>query len=344
MTRTAIEKMLMPNTYLKYLGKVFSDHVRLAAGTPLLPEEIDAYAEPIAVAHVLTCLKNAHAMAATRDWHLPWAKGMAEHFHGPVTMALVNAPTLGAGCDALVRYMPRRVPYHHWAGAIVDDYYYCELIELMDFGPVRPLVIEIPILVMHEYVRTIRGGAIDGAHVELRYPPTSYHASYPRYFDCPVAFGARRNALVLPAAWLAIRNAGYDESAWQMALRRCEQTSSRSREQLTLSRVRSEILNAIEIAPRPLAPPTLHALAGTLHVSARTLIRRLREAGTSYQAIIDEIQMERAKELLANRDYRIYDVAHELGFDDPASFGRSFKRWCGMTPGAYRAALVDDLH
>ena len=49
--------------------------------------------------------------------------------------------------------------------------------------------------------------------------------------------------------------------------------------------------------------------------------------------------MVRAKELLANEDYRIYDVAHELGFQDPASFGRSFKRWFGMTPGAYRSAL-----
>ena len=35
----------------------------------------------------------------------------------------------------------------------------------------------------------------------------------------------------------------------------------------------------------------------------------------------------------------LYDIAHELGFQDPTSFGRSFKRWFGMTPGAYRSAL-----
>jgi hypothetical protein len=145
MSRTAIEQLLMPNTYLNYLAKAFDDHMRLCAGTP------------VPVAHMLTCVKNALALAPSPDWHLPYAKSMAEHFHGPVTLALVNAPTLGDGLDALVRYMPKRVPYHHWSGNVQGGAYYCELVELMDFGPVRAVVIEVPILVMHEYVHTLRG-------------------------------------------------------------------------------------------------------------------------------------------------------------------------------------------
>ena len=338
MSRAAIENLRMPNAYLNYLAKAFSDHGRLTAGTPLRPDEIEAYAYPVPVAQVLTCVENALAMAASPDWHLSWAKSMAAHFHGPVTMALVTAPTLGDGFDALVRYMPKRVPYHHWQGTISDGRYYCELIELIEFGPVRAVVIEVPILVMHEYVHTIRGGLLAGAHVELRYPPTAYVDRYPNYFDCPLSFNAPRNAFVVPAAWLAEKNAGYDESEWRMALRRCRQTSSVSREQDALARVRREIFNWIETRAASSGPPTLTWVAQILHLSTRTLIRRLREAGTTYQAIVDEIQMARAKELLANRSYRIGDIASELGFHDPASFGRSFKRWFGMTPGAYRAA------
>ena len=339
MTRTAIEQLLMPNTYVNYMARVFDDHVRLTAGTPLLPDEIADYPNPISVAHVLTCVKNALAIAATPDWHLPWAKSMAEHFHGPVTMALVHAPTLGDGLEALVRYMPKRVPYHHWQGVIEQGQYHCELVELIEFGPVRAIVIEIPILIMHEYVDTICGGVLDGAYVELKYAPTKYFDSYAKYFNCPIQFGAQRNAFVMPESWLAIKNAGYEEASWQTAVRRCEQTSSVSREQDTLTRVRREIFNYIESDSGQTAPPNLKAMAAVFHVSSRTLIRRLRGAGTTYQAIVDDIQMERAKALLGNDDYRVYDVAGELGFQDPASFGRSFKRWFGMTPGAYRMAL-----
>ena len=339
MTRTAIEQLLMPNTYVNYMARVFDDHVRLTAGTPLLPDEIADYPNPISVAHVLTCVKNALAIAATPDWHLPWAKSMAEHFHGPVTMALVHAPTLGDGLEALVRYMPKRVPYHHWQGVIEQGQYHCELVELIEFGPVRAIVIEIPILIMHEYVDTICGGVLDGAYVELKYAPTKYFDSYAKYFNCPIQFGAQRNAFVMPESWLAIKNAGYEEASWQTAVRRCEQTSSVSREQDTLTRVRHEIFNYIESDSGQTAPPNLKAMAAVFHVSSRTLIRRLRGAGTTYQAIVDDIQMERAKALLGNDDYRVYDVAGELGFQDPASFGRSFKRWFGMTPGAYRMAL-----
>lgn len=338
MTRAAIERLLMPNTYVNYMARAFDDHVHLVAGTQLLPEEIGNYRNPISVADVLACVKNGLAMAPSPDWHLGWAKNMAQHFHGPVTMALVSAPTLGDGLEALVRYMPKRVPYHHWQSVTENGLYHCELVELIEFGPVRPIVIEIPILIMHEYVHTIRA-ALDGAQVKLRYPRTDYSDSYPKYFDCPLEFGAERNAFVVPEHWLSIRNPGYEESAWRAALRRCEQSSSVPREQGTLTRVRREIFDFIESGSGVAAPPTVKTMATTLHLSPRTLIRRLRQAGTTYQAVVDDIQMERAKTLLADSDYRVYDVAHELGFQDPASFGRSFKRWFGMTPGTYRAAL-----
>jgi AraC-like DNA-binding protein len=220
----------------------------------------------------------------------------------------------------------------------VDSRHRCELVELMDFGPARHAVIEVPLLVVHEYVRTVRGGNLDGAVVELRYAAPAYYPSYAHYFACPVRCNAPRNAFDMPAAWLAESNAGHDESAWRMALLRCEQTSTLPREQDTLCRVHHEIRSAIDAAHGPAGAPRLPAIADRLHVSPRTLIRRLREAGTTYQSIVDDIQKSRARDLLADRANRVCDVATTLGFQDPASFGRSFKRWFGTTPGAYRGA------
>lgn len=77
-------------------------------------------------------------------------------------------------------------------------------------------------------------------------------------------------------------------------------------------------------------------MAAALHLSPRTLIRRLRSVDTTYQAVVDGVQQQRARELLGNPNLRIQDVAVELGYQDPNSFARSFKRWFAMTPGDYR--------
>jgi AraC-like DNA-binding protein len=66
------------------------------------------------------------------------------------------------------------------------------------------------------------------------------------------------------------------------------------------------------------------------------MIRRLRFLGTSYQEITSEFLQARAREMLANDEVTIKEIAGTLGFDSPANFGRTFKRWFGISPGAYR--------
>ena len=74
-------------------------------------------------------------------------------------------------------------------------------------------------------------------------------------------------------------------------------------------------------------------MAGT---SARTLHRRLRDEGQTYQEILDEIRFERAAELLSKSDASVKELAHELGFSGPNNFIRYFQRVAGVSPSAYR--------
>ena len=77
-------------------------------------------------------------------------------------------------------------------------------------------------------------------------------------------------------------------------------------------------------------------VARRLNVSARTLQRRLQEGGTSYTKLVDEIRFELACRLLDSPHASITDVAAAVGYGDPSSFSRSFARWSGMQPKAYR--------
>jgi len=333
-----ILQRLMPNTYVKYMAQAFDNHAALTAGTPLPAEGLAEYDEEIPVGTVLACLDNALAIAETADWYLDWAKGMAEHYHGPVTMAAVNAPTLGDGLDAFVRYMPARVPYHRWEGRFDGDHFYCELTELLEFGPIRHIVIEIPLLVLHEYVARLHRRIDDRARLDLRYAHTAHAETYATWFQCSVQFDAPHNAFVIPAEWRAIRNPGFDANNWNAALRRCEEMSA-PQERPAPELVREAILAYIDIDGDG-SLPTLATIANDLHVSPRTLMRRLRAAATKYQIIIDDIRKDRASTLLSDPSLPIYEVGNALGFRDPASFGRSFRRWFNTTPGEYRQRLT----
>lgn len=327
---------LMPSTYARHLAQVFDDHGRLTADTPLPAETLTDHEEPIEVRHALTVVRNAMAMSNSPDWYMAWAHGMAEHYHGPITMAAVNAPTLGDGLDAFLKFMPVRVPYLGWQGLHDGGEFHCRVDELIEFGPVRHVVVEIPLIVLREYVGRLHPRPDEGMHVALSYPPTIHHRRYRKWFDCEVNFNASHNALIIPARWRDIKNPGFDEANWNAALRRCEQTAPKPNEARTIERVRQQIYAFID-SHGAVAPPSLELVAREMHVSARTLIRKLGSAGTRYQTIVDNIQKDRASTLLRAGNMPIYEIAAELGFKDPASFGRSFKRWFGIPPGAYRA-------
>jgi AraC-like DNA-binding protein len=76
--------------------------------------------------------------------------------------------------------------------------------------------------------------------------------------------------------------------------------------------------------------------AAALATSPRTLRRRLTEAGTSYQRLLDEVRSSLAEEMLATGVLDVEDVALRLGYAESSSFVHAFKRWRGVTPARFR--------
>ena len=82
--------------------------------------------------------------------------------------------------------------------------------------------------------------------------------------------------------------------------------------------------------------PRKETIAHQLHMTARTLQRRLSEEGTSFQALLNDLRRELAEYSLAHTQLSLDDIGTRLGFAESRSFHRSFKLWTGMTPGYYR--------
>jgi AraC-like DNA-binding protein len=86
------------------------------------------------------------------------------------------------------------------------------------------------------------------------------------------------------------------------------------------------------------SPLTLDAVAIALAVSRRTLTRRLAEERVSFRHILDDVRSEFARALLLDHSLSIGDIAFFLQYSEPAAFHRSFRRWTGRTPQAFREA------
>jgi AraC-like DNA-binding protein len=91
---------------------------------------------------------------------------------------------------------------------------------------------------------------------------------------------------------------------------------------------------AMRACPRDI---TIERLSPLLHMSRRTLQRRLNETGLSFRAVAQSVRAELAKDLLRETRMSISAVAFEVGYADRFGFDAAFKRWTGTTPHAFRA-------
>jgi len=85
---------------------------------------------------------------------------------------------------------------------------------------------------------------------------------------------------------------------------------------------------------------TQENVANQLNLSVRNLQRRLKEAGTSYQVILDDSREALALSLIKNLNMPLYEISFLVGFTEPSAFYKAFRRWTGKRPGDYRQDVL----
>ncbi|MBL8554178.1 MAG: helix-turn-helix transcriptional regulator, partial [Phenylobacterium sp.] len=95
--------------------------------------------------------------------------------------------------------------------------------------------------------------------------------------------------------------------------------------------VRSQILNLLQAGGA-----SEEAVARSLNMSSSSLSRRLRAEGVNYRQLLHETQKSLALQYLEDEDLSISEIGFRLGFEDLSSLSRSFRRWTGVSPRAWR--------
>ena len=102
---------------------------------------------------------------------------------------------------------------------------------------------------------------------------------------------------------------------------------------------RSLFEEATEIVDREFASDlSLDDIARRVASSRRQLQRAYAEiGGTTFRDHLTRVRMDRAAEMLAARAFTVREVAHRVGYRQPAQFAKAFRRYRGMAPSDYRA-------
>lgn len=157
---------------------------------------------------------------------------------------------------------------------------------------------------------------------------------YQAFFGCPVSFEAPYNELILRRAALDRTLATADPVLSRVLEEHMTHVLERlPTEDTFVQRVRRVLGDALQRQ----ADISLEQLARTLHMSERTLRRRLEAHGTSYKNLLDELRRELACHYVARTQESFEETGARLGFADVSAFYRAFKRWTSTTPAAYRA-------
>jgi AraC-like DNA-binding protein len=82
--------------------------------------------------------------------------------------------------------------------------------------------------------------------------------------------------------------------------------------------------------------PKLTGIARNLGMSERSIQMKLKEEGFTFRQLLEDIRKEIAISHLCGYQSSTTDIAYLLGFSEPSVFSRSFKKWTGYSPGAYR--------
>jgi AraC-like DNA-binding protein len=169
--------------------------------------------------------------------------------------------------------------------------------------------------------------------VRLEFVRQPGHAKiFERHFGCPVVFGAARNAIIFRASDAELpfvtRNA---ELLAMLAPQFDEELKQHNGQETFPERVRVAI-------QRKLAGqrPKMQEIARELHISSRTLQRRLQDAGYSFQKVMEEARHQLARHYLNNSQLELNETAYLLGYEDANSFVRAFRAWEGMPPAHWR--------
>jgi AraC-like DNA-binding protein len=162
--------------------------------------------------------------------------------------------------------------------------------------------------------------------------PEKHRKMHEAHFRCPVNFDARQNVLVFSKTDIDRPFLTHNADLLAMVAPQLEAELTRQLAQKTISEQIKGIVKKLLAGRRP----TLQDVARELHLSTRTLQRRLTDEGVTFQQLMEGARRELAQHYLLHSSLELSETAYLLGYEDANSFFRAFHHWVGTSPAEWR--------
>jgi len=251
---------------------------------------------------------------------------------GPLGFAVRSSATLGEAYQRIGRYLRLLV-----LGPGVELHEDGDVVRLRHLPPTTEPApsrhaVELLLGILVSIARRGIGPGFTPTATRLRHAPPGRLDAHRALFGRDVRFDQDHDELVLERGLLAHPQPKAEPALAQVLDRHIDSLlAAEPVEPSFMDRV-----NAALVAELERGEPSLAAIAGKLHMSPRTLQRRLREEGTSLSDRLDRIRETLATRHLSESTRSVGEVAFMLGFSEVSTFHRAFRRWTGVTPVAYR--------
>jgi len=244
--------------------------------------------------------------------------------------AFRSSATLGAGLDRLARY-----------GRVLSDRAAARTVRgeeglavSWDAGVQRSRA-DFALAFVVRMAREATGRRIVPAAVRFAFhaPSADERIDYKGFFGAPLVYEAFLNQVVFATGDISRPLVTADAALAGVVGRRLEKM---------LGQLPRSNESASAVVRRALAQHlvrgegTVGAVCRELGMSRRTLHRRLEAERTSFRSLLDGVRADIARALLRDRAVGVAEIAFLLGYSEPSSLHRSFKRWTGQTPRAFR--------
>lgn len=252
--------------------------------------------------------------------------------HGELGNAIITSKNLNESIQLILKYFKTRTPLVEIKFTTHDQH--CVINAGFNLLPeeLESFLVD----ALFATLLTVRKFILGNNHYEviihLKRSQPANTQPYHDIFGEKVYFSAQHNEYHFPKESLALTFPLSNSVAREIAERKCQQ---KMKELEHLDDLVSKIKTLMLATPSYF--PNLDDLSQQLHMSTRTLRRKLTDLDTSYQEILDELRKELAVNYLQNSALSILEIAHMLQFSDSSNFSSAFRKWTGKSPSDYRA-------
>ncbi len=277
-------------------------------------------------------LSNYRALDGRNDVGIRVGSALNIGSHGFLGYAFQSSDNLGQAFDLAIRYLRTRTSLYELRLEHRGDRSRLTLEERYPLGDLSDLLadtIVTSILSIGSHILTF----LPALDVQLRFPfpEQPHHRSWSQINGVQVTFDCAELCFLFPSTWLASPLPTADPQLATLAAARCEEELAQAEQEDDLVLlVRQKIRNHLA------SPDAMEQVAAELCMTSRTLRRRLYQAGTHYNALVDELRHRLAVDWLLHSPATVEQIAADLGYSDPSNFSRAVRRWTGESPRRFR--------